>query len=81
LNGILFQPLDLKNRTLQNRLAAQAMEGNDGEDGGKPSARTIGRYKKLAEGGWGLVVVEALSVVETSLARVNGMIQIGRAHV
>jgi 2,4-dienoyl-CoA reductase-like NADH-dependent reductase (Old Yellow Enzyme family) len=73
LSDILFQPLTLKRRTLRNRLAAQAMEGNDGEDGGKPSARTIERYQKLAEGGWGLVVVEALSVVESSLARVNGM--------
>jgi 2,4-dienoyl-CoA reductase-like NADH-dependent reductase (Old Yellow Enzyme family) len=59
---------------LQNRLVAQAMEGNDGEDGGKPSVRTIERYKKLAEGNWGIVVVEAISVSETSLARINGMI-------
>lgn len=74
MSGILFQPVTLRKRVLQNHLAAQAMEGNDGEDGGRPSERTVERYRKLAQGGWGLVVVEALSVTESSLARVNGMI-------
>lgn len=70
----LFEPLTISATTIVNRFTAQAMEGNDAEDGGKPSARTIERYKRLAEGGWGIIVVEALSVCETSLARVNGMI-------
>lgn len=56
-----------------NRLVAQAMEANDGENGGV-SQRAIERYEKLAEGEWGVIVVEALSISETSLARKNGMI-------
>jgi len=50
------------------------MEGNDGENGGQPSQRTINRYIDLAKGQWGAVQVEATSVLETSLARINGMI-------
>jgi len=57
-----------------NRLVSQPMEGNDGVDGGKPSQRTINRYKKLAEGNWGAVIVEAISVTSTSLARINGLV-------
>jgi 2,4-dienoyl-CoA reductase-like NADH-dependent reductase (Old Yellow Enzyme family) len=73
MNRILFEPLILKNRTVPNRFLAQAMEGNDG-DKGVPSERTIGRYSELAKGGWGVTVIEATSVWETSLARINGMI-------
>ncbi|MDR2096075.1 MAG: hypothetical protein LBP76_11270 [Treponema sp.] len=73
MNSILFEPLVLKNRTVPNRFLAQAMEGNDG-DKGAPSERTIRRYTELAKGGWGITVVEAVSVWETSLARINGMI-------
>lgn len=70
---ILFSPLQIRNKTAANRFTAQAMEGNDADSGGIPSDRTIERYKKLAAGGWGIVVVEAISAVETSLARINGL--------
>ncbi|MCL2722773.1 MAG: hypothetical protein FWD47_15695 [Treponema sp.] len=70
----IFDPLMIGNKTIPNRLLAQAMEGNDCENGGQPSERTVSRYEKLANGKWGTVVIEAVSVVETSLARVNGMI-------
>ena len=73
MEAILFSPLRIKNKTVPNRFTAQAMEGNDGE-GGRPSERTLDRYRNLAGGGWGLVISEALSVSETSLARVNGLI-------
>jgi 2,4-dienoyl-CoA reductase-like NADH-dependent reductase (Old Yellow Enzyme family) len=69
---MLFSPLEIKNRTVPNRFTAQAMEGNDGEGG--PSERTLDRYRNLARGRWGLVISEALSVSETSLARIHGMI-------
>jgi 2,4-dienoyl-CoA reductase-like NADH-dependent reductase (Old Yellow Enzyme family) len=70
----LFAPLAIRNRIVPNRFAAQAMEGNDSDPGGVPSERTVSRYRQLGRGGWGLAVVEAISVVETSLARVHGMI-------
>jgi 2,4-dienoyl-CoA reductase-like NADH-dependent reductase (Old Yellow Enzyme family) len=72
--SMLFEPLTIRNRTMPNRFYAQAMEGNDGESGGRPSERTVNRYVKLAKGGWGGVLIEATSITETSLARINGMI-------
>jgi 2,4-dienoyl-CoA reductase-like NADH-dependent reductase (Old Yellow Enzyme family) len=74
MSSILFEPIRLKNKTAPNRLLAQAMEGNDGDKGGVPSERTTNRYIELAKGGWGVTIIEATSVWETSLARVNGMI-------
>ncbi|MDR2102063.1 MAG: hypothetical protein LBP43_05780 [Treponema sp.] len=74
MQDVLFSPLPVKNRVISNRFVAQAMEGNDSDPGGIPSERTIDRYRQLGKGGWGLVVVEAISVIETSLARVHGMI-------
>ena len=70
----IFKTLKIKNKSIPNRLVAQAMEGNDCENGGRPSKRTIDRYRKYAAGNWGLVSIEAVSIIETSLARVNGMI-------
>ena len=72
--SILFEPLKIKNKIMPNRFYAQAMEGNDGENNGQPSERTVKRYIELAKGNWGGVSIEATSVIETSLARINGMI-------
>ncbi|MDR2245729.1 MAG: hypothetical protein LBE17_03485 [Treponema sp.] len=72
MEDILFSPVTIKNKTAANRFTAQAMEGNDGA--GCPSERTLERYRNLARGRWGLVITEALSVSEASLARINGMI-------
>ena len=71
---MLFEPLKIKNKTMPNRFFAQAMEGNDGENGGQPSERTVNRYIELAKGGWGAVQIEATSIMESSLARINGLI-------
>ncbi len=57
-----------------NRLVAQPMEGNDATSEGSVSTRAYDRYKKLAEGEWGIVIVEALSVTSVSLARKHGMV-------
>jgi 2,4-dienoyl-CoA reductase-like NADH-dependent reductase (Old Yellow Enzyme family) len=71
---MMFEPMTMRNVVIANRFVAQAMEGNDGENGGVPSERTLNRYRELARGGWGVAVVEAISVWDSSLARVNGMI-------
>ncbi|QEN08747.1 hypothetical protein EXM22_12395 [Oceanispirochaeta crateris] len=70
----LFKKGTLGTKTLVNRFVSQAMEANDGEAGGSVSKRAIDRYKNLASGHWGVVVVEALSADPSSLARVNQMI-------
>jgi len=77
--NILFSQMMLKHRTVQNRFIAQPMEGNDAIDG-KVSERTIERYKELARGNWGIIIIEALSITDASLARKNQMV-IKREHL
>ncbi|MDR0562606.1 MAG: hypothetical protein LBG73_07940 [Spirochaetaceae bacterium] len=69
----LFETVKIQKQSA-NHFVAQAMEGNDSEAGGSPSERTINRYRELARGHWGVAVVEAVSITERSLARVNGLI-------
>lgn len=71
---LLFSKSTLGNREVQNRFLAQPMEANDADEGGKVSRRTIDRYVQLAKGKWGIIVVEAVSVTNKSLARCNGLI-------
>jgi 2,4-dienoyl-CoA reductase-like NADH-dependent reductase (Old Yellow Enzyme family) len=70
----LYSPLKIGNKSAANRFVVQAMEGNDGAEGGAVSDRTLDRYVKLAKGKWGAVVVEAISVDPRSRARVNGLV-------
>lgn len=72
--SILRTPKSIGARTAPNRFVAQPMEGNDGENGGRPSERTVKRYGNLGRGLWGIAVVEAVSVVSDCLARVNQLI-------
>ncbi len=78
-NSILLSSLKIGNRTAQNRFVAQPMEGNDGENGAV-SERAIKRYAQLAEGKWGVIVIEALAVKSDALARKNQMV-ITRDHL
>lgn len=71
---VLFSNISIGAKEAVNRMVSQAMEGNDGDPGGAVSDRAIERYRKLAEGRWGIVVVEALSVDPSSLARKHQMI-------
>jgi len=72
--SILFEPLKIKNKTMPNRFFSQAMEANDSENKGQPAERAINRYIELAKGNWGGVSIEATSIIETSLARKDGII-------
>lgn len=75
----LFSTQTIGKRVAQNRFVAQPMEGNDGI-GGAVSPRAIRRYVKLAEGKWGIIVIEALSIDAESLARKDQMV-INREHL
>ena len=70
----LFKKGIIGNRIIQNRWVAQPMEGNSSGLGGAVSALTIDKYKKLAAGGWGVIIVEAISVTSGSLARKNALV-------
>lgn len=69
----LFSPGKIGNRTTINRFVAQPMEGNDANKGAV-SERTLSRYRKLAEGQWGIIVVEAISISPDSLARKDQLV-------
>ena len=72
--SILFEPFKIRNKIVPNRFFAQAMEANDAENGGQPSERAVKRYIELAKGDWGGLSIEATSIAETPLARINGLI-------
>lgn len=72
--NVLYSARSIGARVAPNRWLAQPMEGGDGDAGGVPSERTLQRYERLAEGQWGVVVVEATSVTPAALGRLRGLI-------
>lgn len=70
----LFEKGTIGHKTAINRFVAQPMEGNCADKGGAVSSLTLNKYKKLAEGNWGTIIVEALSITSTSLARKNALV-------
>ncbi len=73
-NELLKQPIDINNLTISNRLVAQAMEINSSGPDGAIGPDGFKRYKNLAEGGWGIVFVEAISVSSDYRAREKGLV-------
>lgn len=71
---MLFSSCAIGTKTAPNRLVSQPMESNDGDMGGSASERTITRYKNLARGNWGIIVVESLAVMPGSAACPNGLV-------
>ena len=71
--GILAQPLTVETHTFPNRLAIQPMEGCDSSPNGTPGELTFRRYHRFAEGGAGLIWVEACAVVDAGRANPKHM--------
>lgn len=67
----LSQPIQIGPRTARNRFFIQSMECNKEDPSGNPSGGTLRRYIDLAEGGAGLVALEAITVTRESRARDN----------
>lgn len=68
---ILSSPIKIGKKTAPNRIVNQPMECNDGDASGNPTERTFSRYRSLAEGGAGIIVVESLTITYESRARKN----------
>jgi len=66
--SILKESVKIGSRTVPNRLACQAMEGCDGNADGTPAELTFRRYKRLAEGGSGMIWFEATACREDGRA-------------
>ena len=62
--GVLQKNIKIQNNTIPNRLSIQPMEGFDSNDDGSPGELTLRRYKRYADGGAGLIWVEATSIAE-----------------
>ena len=67
----LKSPIQIGNRVAPNRIVNQPMECNDADEVGNPTELTFDRYRKLAEGGAGIIIVEALTITQESRARKN----------
>jgi 2,4-dienoyl-CoA reductase-like NADH-dependent reductase (Old Yellow Enzyme family) len=73
-DNILFSSIRIGNKTAHNRIVFNAMECNDADKQGNPSELTHRRYRRCMEGNPGVVVVEAISVIEESRGRLNQLI-------
>jgi len=67
----LAESIKIGNKTAPNRIVAQPMECNNADADGNPTDRTFERYERLAEGRWGMLTVEALTIAYESRARKN----------
>lgn len=69
--AILNNSCPIGQKIAPNRLVNQPMEGNDADEDGNPTELTYQRYRRLAEGGAGIIFVEALTITQESRARKN----------
>jgi len=69
--NILSTPIRIGQKVAPNRIANQPMECNDADEVGNPTELTRERYRKLAQGGAGIIFVEALTITQESRARKN----------
>ena len=68
---ILSTPIRIGEKIAANRIVYQPMECNDGDAEGHPTELTFKRYRNLAEGGAGVIIVESLTLTYESRARKN----------
>ncbi len=66
---MLNDPVKIGEKIAPNRIVNQPMECNDANEVGSPTPLTLERYEKLAEGGAGVIFVEALTITQESRAR------------
>jgi 2,4-dienoyl-CoA reductase-like NADH-dependent reductase (Old Yellow Enzyme family) len=68
---MLSSPIQIGKKIAANRIVNQPMECNDGDSEGNPTQLTFQRYRNLAAGGAGIIVVESLTLSYESRARKN----------
>ncbi len=68
---MLSSPIQVGNKMAPNRIVNQPMECNDGDASGNPTELTFKRYRTLADGGAGIIIVESLTLSYESRARKN----------
>jgi 2,4-dienoyl-CoA reductase-like NADH-dependent reductase (Old Yellow Enzyme family) len=66
---MISSSVKIGDRIASTRIVNQPMECNDGDAFGNPTDLTFRRYRRLAQGGAGIIFVESLSVTYESRAR------------
>ena len=69
--NVLLTGIKIGRKSLPNRIAINAMECCDADTGGNPTHTAFRRYERLSRGNAGMIVVEALSVVDENLGRLH----------
>ena len=69
--SVLGTSLQLAGRMVPNRFAAQPMEGFDSSPDGSPGPLSFRRYRRYAEGGFGLIWFEATAVMHEARSNPN----------
>jgi 2,4-dienoyl-CoA reductase-like NADH-dependent reductase (Old Yellow Enzyme family) len=64
-------PIKIGSKLAPNSIVNQPMECNNGDAQGNPTELTLKRYRNLAEGGAGIIIVESLTISYESRARKN----------
>ena len=67
----ILTPIRIGKKTAANRIAINAMECCDADTNGNPTQTAFRRYERLARGDAGVIVVEALSVVDENRGRLH----------
>ena len=67
----LLQGLKIGNRFATNRIAINAMECCDADTEGNPTETSYRRYEELFKGNAGVIIVEALSVIDECRGRLH----------
>jgi 2,4-dienoyl-CoA reductase-like NADH-dependent reductase (Old Yellow Enzyme family) len=70
-DNALLTSIKIGNKTVPNRFAINAMECCDADTNGNPTETAFRRYEKLAAGNAGVIIVEALSVVDENRGRAH----------
>jgi 2,4-dienoyl-CoA reductase-like NADH-dependent reductase (Old Yellow Enzyme family) len=68
---MLSSPIQIGKKMAPNRIVNQPMECNDGGDQGMPTDLTFQRYRRLAEGRAGVIVIESMTISYESRSRKN----------
>ena len=67
----LLSSIRIGSKTVGNRIVINAMECCDADTDGNPQATAFRRYERLARGNAGMIIIEALSVVDENRGRLH----------
>ncbi|NIO06286.1 MAG: 2,4-dienoyl-CoA reductase [Proteobacteria bacterium] len=71
---MIASPIRIGKKVAPNRIVTQPMECNDADSSGNPTDLTFQRYRRIAEGGAGVINFESLTITLESRARKNQLL-------